>query len=110
MPSASVRFRLGDFACVALPDVIETLTEADIKSMFPADTDRWLAAFHAQPGPLTFCRNILLVETGSQRVLIDTGMGPAAPNDPGHLLERLRAENLPPESIDTVVITHYHPD
>jgi glyoxylase-like metal-dependent hydrolase (beta-lactamase superfamily II) len=110
MTSESGHFRVGDFSCVSLPDVIETLREVDIKNMFTTDTERMLAAFHALPAPLTFCRNILLVETGDKRVLIDSGMGQADPDDPGHLLDRLRAENITPESIDTVVISHYHQD
>jgi glyoxylase-like metal-dependent hydrolase (beta-lactamase superfamily II) len=93
-----------------LPDVIETLREVDIQNMFTDDAERMLAAFRALPEPLTFCRNILLVETGDKRVLIDSGMGQSDPNDPGHLLEHLQAENITPESIDTVVITHYHQD
>jgi glyoxylase-like metal-dependent hydrolase (beta-lactamase superfamily II) len=56
------------------------------------------------------CQNILLVETGDKRVLIDSGEGQADPDDPGQLLDRLRAENITPESIDTVVISHYHQD
>jgi glyoxylase-like metal-dependent hydrolase (beta-lactamase superfamily II) len=110
MTAESVHFHVGDFSCVALPDVIETLREVDIQNMFPNDTERMLAAFHALSEPLTFCRNILLVEAGDKRVLIDSGMGQSDPNDPGHLLERLQAENITPESIDTVVITHYHQD
>jgi glyoxylase-like metal-dependent hydrolase (beta-lactamase superfamily II) len=110
MTSESVHFRVGDFLCVALPDVIETLREVDIKNMFTTDTERMLAAFRALTVPLTFCRNILLVETGDKRVLIDSGMGQSDPDDPGHMLDRLRAENITPESIDTVVITHYHQD
>ena len=110
MTTESVHFRVGNLRCVALADVIETLREVDIESMFPNDTERMLAAFRALPGPLTFCRNILLVETGDKRVLIDSGMGQSDPNDPGHLFDRLRAENITPESIDTVVITHYHQD
>ncbi len=110
MISEFVHFHVGDFSCVSLPDVIETLREVDIESMFTTDTERMLAAFRALPEPLTFCRNILLVETGEKRVLIDSGMGQSDSNDPGHLLERLQAENTTPESIDTVVITHYHQD
>jgi glyoxylase-like metal-dependent hydrolase (beta-lactamase superfamily II) len=110
MNSESVHFRVGDFSCVSLPDVIETLREVDIENMFTDDAERMLAAFRALPAPLTFCRNILLVETGDKRVLIDSGMGQSDPNDPGHLLEHLRAENITPESIDTVVISHYHQD
>src|SRR5574341_2398678 len=83
MTSASVRFRVGDFSCVSLPDVIETLREEDIENMFNTDAERMLAAFRALPAPLTFCRNILLVDTGDKRVLIDSGMGQSDPNDPG---------------------------
>src|SRR5574338_1125228 len=110
MTSESVHFRVGGFSCVSLPDVIETLREVDIENMFPNDTERMLAAFRALPEPLTFCRNILLVEAGDKRVLIDSGMGQSDPDDPGHLLDRLREENIAPESIDTVVISHYHQD
>ena len=110
MTTEPVHFRVGDFSCVSLPDVIETLTEVDIKNMFTDDAERMLAAFRALPEPLTFCRNILLVETGDKRVLLDSGMGQSDPNDPGHLLDHLRAENITLESIDTVVISHYHQD
>ena len=110
MSSESFHFRVGDLSCVSLPDVIETLTEVDIENMFTDDAERMLAAFHALPEPLTFGRNILLVKTGDKRVLIDSGMGQSDPNDRGHLLDRLRVENITPESIDTVVITHYHQD
>lgn len=110
MTAESVQFRVGDFSCVSLPDVIEMLREVDIENMFTADTERMLAAFRALPAPLTFCRNILLVDTGDKRVLIDSGMGQSDPNDPGYLLDQLQAENITPDSIDTVVITHYHQD
>jgi glyoxylase-like metal-dependent hydrolase (beta-lactamase superfamily II) len=78
--------------------------------MFSDDAERMLAAFRALPGPLTFCRNILLVENGDKRMLIDSGMGQSDPADPGHLLDRLREENITLESIDIVIITHYHQD
>src|SRR5512142_42652 len=110
MNSEPVHFRVGDFSCVSLPDVIETLREVDIKNMFAGDAEKVLAAFRALPGPLTFCRNILLVETREKRVLVDSGMGQSDPADPGHLLERLQEANIALESIDTVIITHYHQD
>jgi glyoxylase-like metal-dependent hydrolase (beta-lactamase superfamily II) len=47
----------------------------------------------------------LVVETGPQRVLIDTGCGyDAAP--PGRLMERLRAAGLSADEIDVVVFSH----
>ena len=69
-----------------------------------------LAAFRSLDTPLGFSRNILLVETAAKRVLIDTGNGQVDPADPGHLLDNLRTANITPESIDMVVISHYHGD
>jgi glyoxylase-like metal-dependent hydrolase (beta-lactamase superfamily II) len=78
--------------------------------MFSKDAERMLAAFRTFPTPLGFSRNILLVETGTKRVLIDTGNGHLDPADPGYLFDSLRTANITPESIDTVVISHYHGD
>lgn len=110
VPINVVRFRLGDFSCVVLCDGSETLTENDVTSMFAKDSERVIVAFRALDTPLGFSRNILLVETAAKRVLIDTGNGQADLADPGHLLDNLRTANITPESIDTVVITHYHGD
>ncbi|MCI0557264.1 MAG: MBL fold metallo-hydrolase, partial [Nitrososphaera sp.] len=110
VPINVVRFRLGDFSCVVLCDGNETLTENDVTSMFTQDAERMLAAFRTLDTPLGFSRNILLVETATKRVLIDTGNGQVDPADPGHLLDHLRTANITPESIDTVVISHYHGD
>ena len=110
VPIDVVRFRLGDFSCVVLCDGNETLREEDITNMFTKDGERMLAEFRSLDTPLGFSRNILLVETGTKRVLIDTGNGQVDPADPGQFLDHLRTANITPESIDTVVISHYHGD
>jgi glyoxylase-like metal-dependent hydrolase (beta-lactamase superfamily II) len=50
--------------------------------------------------------NVVLVEIGGRRILIDTGNG--APG--GKLLQSLRSVGLGPNSIDTIFITHFHGD
>jgi glyoxylase-like metal-dependent hydrolase (beta-lactamase superfamily II) len=47
-----------------------------------------------------------LVNTGSELVLFDTGLGGEA----GSLPEQIRAAGYAPEQIDVVVLTHMHPD
>jgi glyoxylase-like metal-dependent hydrolase (beta-lactamase superfamily II) len=55
--------------------------------------------------------NALLVETGGQLVLVDTGYGAVSPNpDGGKLPLALRAEGIAPEEIDLVLLTHLHFD
>jgi hypothetical protein len=51
----------------------------------------------------------LVVHAGQQRVLVDTGAGGMAPTT-GNLIPNLRAEGIAPEDIDTVILTHGHPD
>jgi len=46
---------------------------------------------------------------GDHLVLVDTGAGGLAPTT-GRLLPNLQAEGIAPEDIDTVVLTHGHPD
>lgn len=51
----------------------------------------------------------LLVSTGKNNVLIDTGAGKMAPST-GHLLVNLEKAGARPSEIDTVILTHGHPD
>lgn len=49
--------------------------------------------------------NVTLVQTGGQSVLLDTGRG-----GQGQVAANLAAAGTPPDSIDHVVITHFHGD
>ena len=54
--------------------------------------------------------NALYIETEEHRVLIDTGSGNLFGPTAGHLLENLAATGVAAADIDTVIITHAHPD
>jgi glyoxylase-like metal-dependent hydrolase (beta-lactamase superfamily II) len=51
----------------------------------------------------------LLVDTGEQLILIDSGAGPMAPST-GHLEESLSRAGFQGSDIDVVVLSHLHPD
>jgi len=51
----------------------------------------------------------LLINTGQHRALVDTGAGRLEPTT-GKLIPNLKAEGIAPEDIDTVILTHGHPD
>jgi glyoxylase-like metal-dependent hydrolase (beta-lactamase superfamily II) len=51
----------------------------------------------------------LVINTGQNKVLVDTGAGGLAPTT-GQLIPRLQAEGISPDEIDTVILTHGHPD
>src|SRR5579859_4196907 len=69
-----------------------------------------LTAFRALPEAPGFSRNILYVHNSGQRILVDSGNGLIDKNDPGLLLDGLRAEGIAPESINLIIITHFHGD
>src|SRR5579859_597450 len=68
-----------------------------------------LTAFRAHP-EMPSSTNILYVENAGQRILVDSGNGLIDKNEPGLLLDGLRAEGIAPDSIDLVIITHFHGD
>jgi len=51
----------------------------------------------------------LLINTGEHLVLVDTGANGLGPHT-GRLYHNLRDEGIAPEEIDTVILTHGHPD
>ena len=55
------------------------------------------------------CYPALLVNTGEELVLVDTGAGDFAPST-GRLIPQLRELDITPEDIGTVILTHGHPD
>lgn len=53
----------------------------------------------------------VLVETGSEKILFDTGMGEmGASFGAGRLVDGLKARGIAADDITTVVLTHLHPD
>lgn len=110
MPAGSYRFRIGSIACTVLSDGYSSYPASWI---FPdVDPDRLARSLdrHRLPhdsvlSPYT----CLLIETGRHVVLIDTGGGSASQST-GAILARLDIEGIRPSDVDTVVLTHAHPD
>ncbi len=105
------RFQVGAIACAVLRDVTaEPLTQELVESIFVQDSARMVLEFNKLPIPEEFSRNVLYLESAGRRVLIDAGQGDSDPESLGLLLERLKANGIAPESIDTVILTHCHID
>ena len=51
----------------------------------------------------------LVINTGHHRVLVDTGAGGLEPTT-GKLISNLQVNGIAPEDVDTVILTHGHPD
>ena len=120
MNSETYRFKVGGFECMAVRDGTLTYTPP----IFPPPAIFLFA--NAPKGPLDQVLRLhnlqpeqwiewmspyicVVIDTGKHRVLVDTGAGGLGPNT-GKLLQNLQAEGITPGDIDTVILTHGHPD
>ncbi|MFQ5874119.1 MAG: MBL fold metallo-hydrolase [Dehalococcoidia bacterium] len=120
MSNTTYRFKIGAFECIAVSDGILTYAPptfpppptflfvnapreslAQVVSRYDLQLGQW--AEWVSP---YIC---VVVNTGEHLVLVDTGAGNLAPTT-GRLPQNLQAEGIAPSDIDTVILTHGHPD
>jgi glyoxylase-like metal-dependent hydrolase (beta-lactamase superfamily II) len=108
------RFKIGDFQATVISD---GYGELPVRPIFVTNASEIelapvLKANFMQPA-IQVTNNILVVDTGRERILVDTGfgekIGPPFGSFPG-LEANLRRAGITSESIDLVVISHCHLD
>jgi glyoxylase-like metal-dependent hydrolase (beta-lactamase superfamily II) len=104
------RFRLGDFEMVSVSDGVLSVPASVFAGNAPADQFAEVLRQGFESETLTPDCNVLYVNTGQHKVLIDTGSGTAMGATAGKLLENLQAAGLTPAEIDSVILTHAHGD
>ena len=120
MPGNSYHFKIGNFKCLAIKDGDNIYAPP---SFPPPAIMLFCNAPADQLEPVLSAHNIdrrewtswtspyicLLIDTGEQLVLVDTGAGRLTP-ETGNLINNLQSEGFMPEDIDIVILTHAHPD
>jgi glyoxylase-like metal-dependent hydrolase (beta-lactamase superfamily II) len=106
------RLKLGDFQLTALFDGVWYLPIDDkfVRNADAAEVNQALAAAFLPPSVLPISFTALLVNTSSKLVLIDTGTAGQTVDTAGSMLENLRTAGVDPRAIDTILISHFHPD
>lgn len=110
MNAESYRFNVGRFECIAVYDGAHTYTASQYFANAPADVlAQELSKHGLSPDEIPSPYSGLVINTGAHQVLVDTGAGDSMPGA-GKLLHNLQARGIAPEEIDTVILTHGHPD
>jgi glyoxylase-like metal-dependent hydrolase (beta-lactamase superfamily II) len=106
------RTKLGAFQLTALYDGTWFLPIDGkfVRNASGGDVDRALRAAFLPPRILPITFTALLVNTGSKLVLIDTGTAGQVADTAGVMLDNLAAAGVTPGAIDTILISHFHPD
>src|SRR5690242_17933144 len=110
--SGVYRYNLGSYQLTALYDCVwyVPIDEKFVRNASGADVDDALAAAFLPPRILPISFTALLVNTGAKLVLIDTGTAGQIADTAGSLLDNVRAAGIDPKAIDTILISHFHPD
>lgn len=104
------RFKLGEFNLATISDgVLEAPAAAFAGDVTPEQLQEVLRQGF-QSETLTPDCNVLFIDTGTHKVLIDSGNGNLSGATAGKLLENLELAQISPADIDTIIITHAHPD
>ncbi|MDO9707679.1 MBL fold metallo-hydrolase [Paracraurococcus lichenis] len=113
------RFRWGEFEATVVSDGYLPLGKPQDSFVGPGANQipTLLTNEFLDPGAATLEQNALVLNTGRQLILFDTGMGESMGADSkmwgpttGRLLQNMRAAGIEPEQIDMVIATHAHCD
>jgi hypothetical protein len=107
MLGSTHRFTVGDFLCVNFCDADQLRQSEGLFPQIPPDTlKQEFATSGYQWDALKFSITILYIRTPEHSILVDTGLG----GNMSNLTESLLLAGIELNRIDTVIITHGHPD
>ncbi|MEL6471672.1 MAG: MBL fold metallo-hydrolase [Cyanobacteria bacterium J06623_4] len=109
--SGVYHFKVGDFNAMVVSDGTLSFPASFFVPNADADAVTAVLAEHFLSTEDIFAHlNTLYVETEEHKVLIDTGAGNAFGPTAGSLLANLESAGIAAAEIDTVLLTHAHPD
>jgi glyoxylase-like metal-dependent hydrolase (beta-lactamase superfamily II) len=113
------RFKFGDYEATVISDGARPLGKAEdsFVGARPGEINAMMTANFLNPANALLEQNALVLNTGRQLILFDTGMGDSMGADSrmfgpttGRLLRNMRAAGIEPSQIDLVVLSHAHCD
>ena len=101
--------RFGDIVVTAISDGYLDGVYEFMRDITPQDAESILKESY-RPAPPRISVNTFVIHSAGRMALVDTGsqnsMGPTL----GHMPKHLAAAGIDPKKIDTILLTHMHPD
>jgi glyoxylase-like metal-dependent hydrolase (beta-lactamase superfamily II) len=105
------RMALGDFEVTALYDgYINIDNKKLLKNIKETDLQKLLSRMFIASTNVQTAVNAYLVNTGTNLVLVDVGSAKCFGPTAGFIQDNIKVSGYEPSQIDTIVITHLHPD
>jgi glyoxylase-like metal-dependent hydrolase (beta-lactamase superfamily II) len=106
------RYKVGDFELTQISDGGRTFPMPDsfVRNVPKEQALAAAEAAYMPKGMISVPFNPVVINTGSKLVLIDTGFPAGAGPTIGLLQANMAAAGIDPKAIDTVVLSHLHPD
>lgn len=100
--------RIGDIVITAISDGTLTRTHEMMLGVSAVEGRKHLDAAFRPAFILSI--NAFLIHSADRLALVETGSGKYLGDEAGHLLVNLKAAGIDPGVIDTILLTHMHPD
>lgn len=103
------RRRIGDITVTAMSDGFYDTPMAAYRGISEQEAaERFLGRFQRVPPRVAI--NTFLIQSAGRTALVDTGAGDTMGPTLGTLMQTLEAAGIEADDIDTVLLTHLHPD
>jgi len=113
VPSAQIpgvyRRRIGDIVVTAISDGYLDASYDFMRNITPQDAERILKEAY-RPAPPRVSINCFVLHSGGRVALVETGSGDKMGPTLGKMPQNLAAAGVDIASIDTILLTHMHPD
>jgi glyoxylase-like metal-dependent hydrolase (beta-lactamase superfamily II) len=104
------RFRIGSYELTAVHDGVwyRDIDDKFVRNVAFAEVQQALSDARMPASKIVLPFTALLVNTGAKLILIDTGTGGQIAPTAGSI--DLGAAGIDPKAVDTILISHFHPD
>jgi glyoxylase-like metal-dependent hydrolase (beta-lactamase superfamily II) len=103
------RRRIGDIVITAISDGYLDGAYEFMRDITPQDAERILKDAY-RPAPPRISINCFVIHSAGRVALVETGSGKSMGPTLGKMPQNLAAAGVDPRSIDTILLTHMHPD